>query len=207
MRFFAVLAGLAAILVSGPAMAAEEPAYTLVERMGSIEIRDYPALIHAEVSVPGDRQEAMRRGFQPLANYIFGGNQPQSEIAMTAPVTSSRSGQSIAMTAPVTSERPEAGGAWTVSFIMPSEWTMQTLPAANDPRVRLRQAPPRRVAVVQFSGVMNERRSERHLAELEAFLDERGLKAQGEPVYAAYDPPWIPGPFRRNEIWIEIGDS
>ena len=144
-----------------------------------------------------------RRGFQPLANYIFGGNQPREDIAMTAPVTASRSGQSIAMTAPVTYE-PAGEGEWVVSFIMPSEWTMETLPVANDPEVRLREAPPRRVAVIQFSGVMNERRAERHLEELEAFLSERGLSALGAPTFAAYNPPWIPGPFRRNEIWIEV---
>jgi len=203
MRVFAGLAGLVCLLASGAAMAAEEPSYTLVERVGSIEIRDYPGLIHAEVTVRGDRQTATRRGFQPLANYIFGGNQPREDIAMTAPVTASRSGQSIAMTAPVTYE-PAGEGEWVVSFIMPSEWTMETLPVANDPDVRLREAPPRRVAVIQFSGVMNERRAERHLEELEAFLSERGLSALGAPTFAAYNPPWIPGPFRRNEIWIEV---
>lgn len=203
MRVFAVLAGLITALVSGSAMAAEEPSYQLVERVGAIEIRDYPALIHAEVTVRGDRQTATRRGFGPLATYIFGGNRPREEIAMTAPVTASRSGQSIAMTAPVTSE-PVGEGEWVVSFIMPSEWTMQTLPVANDPDVRLRQAPPRRVVVIAFSGVMNARRAERHLAELEAFLQARGLTAQSQPTYAAYNPPWIPGPFRRNEIWVEV---
>ena len=203
MRVFAVLAGLVTALVSGSAMAAEEPAYTLVERVGSIEIRDYTALIHAEVTVRGDRQTATRRGFGPLATYIFGGNQPREEIAMTAPVTASRSGQSIAMTAPVTSE-PVGEGEWVVSFIMPSEWTMETLPVANDPDVRLRQAPPRRVVVIAFSGVMNARRAERHLTELEAFLQARGLTAQSQPTYAAYNPPWIPGPFRRNEIWVDV---
>ena len=144
MRVFAGLAGLVCLLASGAAMAAEEPSYTLVERVGSIEIRDYPGLIHAEVTVRGDRQTATRRGFQPLANYIFGGNQPREDIAMTAPVTASRSGQSIAMTAPVTSE-PAGEGEWVVSFIMPSEWTMETVPVANDPDVRLREAPPLRV--------------------------------------------------------------
>jgi hypothetical protein len=188
MRVFAGLAGLVCLLASGAAMAAEEPSYTLVERVGSIEIRDYPGLIHAEVTVRGDRQTATRRGFQPLANYIFGGNQPREDIAMTAPVTSEPAGE----------------GEWVVSFIMPSEWTMETLPVANDPDVRLREAPPRRVAVIQFSGVMNERRAERHLEELEAFLSERGLSALGAPTFAAYNPPWIPGPFRRNEIWIEV---
>ncbi|HCR65033.1 MAG TPA: heme-binding protein, partial [Oceanicaulis sp.] len=85
-------------------MAAEEPAYTLVERDGPIEIRDYAPQIIAEVVVDGDRRQASGRGFRPLAGYIFGDNQPREEIAMTAPVTSTRSGQEIAMTAPVTTE-------------------------------------------------------------------------------------------------------
>lgn len=202
MRLLAAFAALCA-LITAPAMATEEPAYTLVERFGAIEIRDYPALIMAEVDVEGERGQASGRGFRPLANYIFGGNQPQADIAMTAPVTSTRAGQEIAMTAPVAS-RPTGEGRWTVAFIMPSEWTMDTLPAPNDPNVRLRETAPRRMAVIAFSGVMNDRRAEAHRGELEAFLAERGLQAQGAPTYASYNPPWIPGPFRRNEIWIEI---
>jgi hypothetical protein len=48
-------------------MAAEEPAYTLVERDGPIEIRDYAPQIIAEVVVEGDRRQASGRGFRPLA--------------------------------------------------------------------------------------------------------------------------------------------
>ena len=123
---------------------------------------------------------------------------------MTAPVTSTRSGgQEIAMTAPVTSE-PAGDGTWTVAFIMPEQWSMDTLPAPDDASVELRELTARRVAVIRFSGLMGERQSAEHLSQLERFLADRGLQAVSAPTFAAYDPPWIPGPFRRNEIWIEI---
>ncbi|XBQ15976.1 MAG: heme-binding protein [Oceanicaulis sp.] len=206
MRLFAVLTALIA-LFGASAMATEEPAYTRVDAHGDVEIRDYPALILAEVEMTGDRREATNRGFRPLAGYIFGGNAPREEIAMTAPVTSTRAsgerGEEIAMTAPVTSA-PAGEGRWTVAFIMPAEWSMDTLPVPDDARVSLREIPARRVAVIRFNGLMGERRIEDKLEELQAFLAEHGHEARAAPTYAAYDPPWIPGPFRRNEIWIEI---
>lgn len=206
MRLAVLLSALAAMFTA-PAMATDEPSFTLVERVGDIEIRDYPALIVAEVEVQGDRREATNRGFRPLAGYIFGGNSPRQEIAMTAPVTSTRAGgQEIAMTAPVTSA-PAGEGSWTVAFIMPEDWTMETLPAPNDARVTVHETPARRVAVIRFNGLMGEQRVADHLSELQGFLDERGLTGVAAPTYAAYNPPWIPGPFRRNEIWIEIPAS
>lgn len=202
MRLALFIAALCA-LAGSPAMAADEPSYTVVERHGDIEIRDYPGLIIAEVEVEGDRRAASNQGFRPLANYIFGGNQPSEEIAMTAPVTSTRAGQEIAMTAPVTSE-PAGEGVWRVAFIMPDQWTMETLPAPNEDRVTLRETAPRRVAVIRFNGLMGESRIEAKLTELTAFMDANDLQAGSTPTYAAYNPPWIPAPFRRNEIWIEI---
>ena len=82
--------------------------------------------------------------------------------------------------------------------------TLTTAAAARAGRKPPAFKSPRRVVVIAFSGVMNARRAERHLTELEAFLQARGLTAQSQPTYAAYNPPWIPGPFRRNEIWVEV---
>lgn len=178
----------ALITLTSPAMATEEPPYTLVEREGDFEIRDYPALIVAEVRVEGDRREAANQGFRLLANYIFGGNRPAEKIAMTAPVTGESAGD----------------GLWTVAFIMPAKWSMETLPRPDDEAVTLRETPPRRVAVLRFSGLMGEQRAAEKRVELEAVLAHRGLEARSDPTYAAYNPSWIPGPFRRNEIWIEV---
>lgn len=192
------------VILIAPAMAAEEPAHTVVERAGNIEIRDYAAMILAEVEVTGDQTSASNRGFRPLANYIFGANTPRQEIAMTAPVTARASeGRKIDMTAPVTAEAG-ADGRWTVAFIMPSDWTMETLPEPADPNVALREVEPRRIAVIAFNGGRNERRFAAREAELMAFLEERGLTPAGEPTYAYYSPPWIPPPLRRNEIWVEL---
>jgi len=201
MRIMPFVLAIAAFFAA-PAMA-EEAEFTLVESHGAFEIRDYPSLIVAEVEVEGTRRGASNSGFQPLANYIFGDNRPREQIAMTAPVTFTRAGAEIAMTAPV-NRSPAGDGRWTVAFVMPSAWTMETLPVPNDESVTLRETQARRMAVMRFSGLMGERRVAGKLAELEAFMAEQGLQALSAPSYAAYDPPWTPAPMRRNEIWIEI---
>ena len=204
MRLIAVFAALMA-LVGEPAMATEEPDYTVVSAHGDIEIRDYASMIMAEVEMEGDRREAANRGFGPLANYIFANDRDGEKIAMTAPVTSApaEAGADAAVASPVTSE-PAGQGRWRVAFIMPQDWSMETLPAPRDDSVALREVPARRVAVIRFNGLMGEDRIEDKLAELQAFLREHGHEPASAPTYAAYNPPWIPGPFRRNEIWIEI---
>lgn len=116
----AVVAGIAA----GPVMSrVEQPDYKVEKQDGSIEIRSYGPMIAAETQVQGERKSAINEGFQQIAGYIFGKNAPQAKIAMTAPVEPQKS-QKIAMTAPVTQQGQE--NSWTVRFIMPKSWTMQT---------------------------------------------------------------------------------
>lgn len=203
---------LVALLIGGAltvsaARATEEPRHTVVDAVGSIEIRDYAPMILAQVQVTGTMGGAGNRAFRPLANYIFGGNRlrgraESATIAMTTPVIQERSA-TIDMTAPVTQTRNEGGG-WNVSFIMPQEWSLDTLPEPNDPGVELLALPARRLAVIRFAGGASEERFEQKAAELAAFLADRGIEASGPPIYARYDPPWVPTPFRRNEVMIEI---
>ena len=203
MRLSAVFAAILALVLPASAMATEEPDYRLITRDGPIEVREYAPMIMAEVVVEGPRRAAGNQGFRPLATYIFGDNTPQAEIAMTAPVTARRrSGQDIAMTAPVTAERGDEG--WTVAFIMPAQWTMETLPVPNDPSVTLRQAPATRVAAIRFSGYASDRSVARAEASLASWLAAQGLTPISEPRYAYYNAPWVPGPLRRNEVMVEI---
>lgn len=193
--------------LSAPSGAAEEPPHEMVFRDGAIEFRDYAPQIAASVEVDGSMARAGNSGFRPLAGYIFGGNTARSgagsaEIAMTTPVTQERS-QDIAMTTPVTQSN-SGDDLWQVSFIMPSSWTMDTLPIPDDPRVALIEVPARRLAVIRFSGGPSDARFEAKAAELTAYLAEAGQVMIGAPVYARYDPPWVPTPFRRNEVMIEI---
>lgn len=184
-------------------MATEEPPYTAILTEGSFEIREYPSLIAAEVTVTGERSEAISAGFRLLAGYIFGGNTRKQSIAMTAPVTQTQQGnEKIAMTAPVTQSGNELG--WTVRFIMPQGYTLNTLPIPNDSRVKLVALESVRVAVVKFSGLAKEPEIIERTQQLKQFLQEQKLVAVGSETLARYDPPWTLWFLRRNELMIKF---
>lgn len=189
-------------LLGGPAAAVEEPAFQSVVRDGAFEIRDYPALVVAEVTVTGEQKEAARKGFRLLAAYIFGGNGRKQGIAMTAPVTQERTGEKIAMTAPVTQTGTD--GEWVVRFTMPSGDSLETLPKPNDARVRLRVTPPVRVAVIRFSGLAQPDDVAAKTAELTEWIQRRHLHRAGPASLAQYNPPWTLWFLRRNEVMIPI---
>jgi len=185
-----------------PAMAVEEPSFQTVLRDGDFEIRAYPALVVAEVTVTGDQKEAGNKGFRLLAAYIFGGNKRKQGIAMTAPVAQQPTSEKIAMTAPVTETRD--AGQWVVRFTMPSSYTLETLPEPNDSRVHLRVAAPARFAVVRFSGLARPDDVTAKTTELTAWIQRRSLRAEGPPSLAQYNPPWTLWFMRRNEVMIPI---
>lgn len=184
-------------------MAVEEPAFRSVQKDGAFEIRDYPALVVAEVTAAGGQSAAASRGFRLLAAYIFGGNARRQSIAMTAPVAQELVGEKIAMTAPVIQTR--SANTWVVRFIMPRGYTLETLPRPNDARVRLRATPPTRVAVIRFSGVAEPGNVAAKSAELSAWITGRHLRPTGAPALAQYDPPWTLWFLRRNEVMIPVG--
>lgn len=182
-------------------MAVEEPKFQIVKADGDFELRDYPGLVVAEVTVGGDRRTASNEGFRLLAGYIFGGNAGSSKIAMTSAVSQAQvQGSKIAMTAPVTLAGEE--GRWTVQFTMPSEYSMEDLPAPNDKRVHLKSIPRTRMAVLKFSGLTGDERVAQQTERLEALLRKHQLESVGEPSLARYDPPWTPWFMRRNEVMV-----
>lgn len=185
-----------------PAMATEEPAFTVVQHEGDFEVRDYPALVVAEVTVTGDQKESASKGFRLLAGYIFGGNTSKETIAMTAPVSQQSVSEKIPMTAPVT-QTPNAG-AWLVRFHMPRSYTLATLPKPNDTAVQLREVPARRVAVVRFSGWANQTEFDTKTAALQAYIKAHSLRAAGPPSLSQYNPPWTLWFARRNEVMIPL---
>jgi hypothetical protein len=179
----------------------EQPKYQVVETSGSIEIRDYPPMIAAEVEVSGERREAISKGFRIIADYIFGNNTASEKVPMTAPVTQQGS-EEIAMTAPVTQQSD--GKAWRVRFVMPSSYTMDTLPKPNNPAVKLKEIEPKRFAVIRFSGMAGEDSLRRHSKELSEFISTKDLTPISPPTYAFYNPPWTLPFLRRNEVMVEI---
>jgi hypothetical protein len=232
-RIFKVLAGLllGVVLVALAAWTyvgyastrdIETPAYTLAAEGNGYEVREYAPYIRAEVTLQGAYRDTLYGGFRNVADYIFGNNTTRSAVAMTAPALQEPAGsETIAMTAPVLQEpaasediamtapvlNEQEGGAYTVSFIMPSSYTMETLPQPNNDKVKLRAVPKTRFAVLNFGGYATERRSARKTAWLQERLTADGLLPAGPPIVAQYDPPWTPPYMRRNEIQIPLKDA
>jgi hypothetical protein len=197
----------AAQLFAGVAMATEEPKYTVLEKTEPFELRMYAPMILAEVKVDGDLDEASNQGFRLIAAYIFGQNQVNQKIAMTAPVAieeESVKSAKIAMTAPVNIE--SNAGQWTVSFVMPAEYTLANLPKPLNSKVQLREVPAVKRAVVQFSGFYNTQKVADKTLELEEWIKSRNLQTSGSPKFARYNPPWTLPFMRRNEVMLDIAN-
>lgn len=204
MKLIRLVLALALLMSIGaiPAMATEEAPYTVVKTDDIFELRDYPPQILAEVVVDADLEEAGNKAFRPLFRYISGDNKSRSTIAMTAPVSQERLGEKISMTAPVSQQR--IAGKWAVSFMMPASYTMETLPIPDNPAIKLRQVPARRMAAVCYSGFWSEEKYLLNRARLETWMRENRLVADGEPVWARYNPPFTLWFMRRNEILIPV---
>lgn len=199
-----VIAGLVIIGAAawGPIVSnVEEAKYEVVQSQGSIQIRDYAPMIVAETQVAGAREEAISQGFRAIADYIFGNNIHKENVAMTAPVTQ-QAAQNIPMTAPVTQQRAAEG--WTVRFVMPANYSLQTLPKPTNDAVTLKEIPGKRFAVVRFSGMASENSLKKQTEALQAFMRQEKLSAQSAPTFAFFNPPWTLPFLRRNEVMMEI---
>ncbi len=181
----------------------EQAAYTTVTADGDFEIREYPSLVVAEVTRSGDRKSSVNQGFRPLAAYIFAKERKGEPIAMTAPVTQEKR-ETIAMTAPVTQTPDENGDKWTIRFVMPSNYTLESLPRPVGSDVRIEEMPARLRSAIRFSGVATDSLLSEKEAELRKWMDSRNLQAGGAPTYAYYNAPWTPGFLRRNEVLLDI---
>jgi len=171
--------------------------YEVVEEREGYEIRQYDDYIVAEVEVEGEYRDALNDGFRRVADYIFGNNQSKQDVAMTTPVVSS---EKVAMTTPVIRNESRQ----TVAFVMPSKYTLETLPRPVNEEVKLRVVEGEKVAVLKFSWWASEVRFMEKRAELEEALKRDGLEAV-EFRNAQYNPPWTPPFMNRNEVWAVFG--
>jgi len=186
-------------------MAIESPRYHTVHKDNKFEIREYDGYIFAEVEIDGDFSSALQKGFRVLADYIFGGNTSKAHIKMTVPVTQQAAGsEKIEMTAPVTSSPVEEGKKYIIAFTMPSKYTLETLPDPANKTISFRKVAKHRVAALRFSGNLNSKLATRKAKELETWLHENKYSKKSGFIFAQYNPPWIPGLFRRNEVLAEV---
>lgn len=182
----------------------EQAEYSVLEKKKGYEIRNYPPHIVAEATVStATYRDAMGEGFSIVASYIFGGNKTNEKIAMTAPVVEKKdTSEKIAMTAPVMVG--SEGDARVIAFVMPRKYTLETLPIPNDSRVKLREVPQQKMAVLRFSWLRSESRVQAMKDKLLAALARDSVETTGSPSYAGYNAPWTPPWMTRNEVLVEV---
>jgi hypothetical protein len=184
----AVTLSLAFIIAVGSIMAkTPQQPYKEIRSIGAVEIRFYPEAVMASVKSDQSGYGAgSNKNFRKLAAYIFGDNQQQSKIAMTAPVHMDWNDKGSSM-----------------SFVMPEGYNLQNLPRPKASDIQLHTSEEEYVAVLQFGGYASDKAIEEKKAELENLLKKAGIHHDGNFRYLGYNAPWD---FmnRRNEVIVRI---
>jgi len=165
----------------------EQQKYNVVKKYDSFEIRFYPPATLATVySQATSYRDISGPGFRVLAGYIFGGNESEKKIAMTAPVHMD-----------INRDRS------SMSFVMPSGYDSSNLPRPDDSRVVIEKTPEQHYAVVSFSGYASDESIQKHAERLRKALDENKIEHYGSFRYLGYNPPYQ---FinRRNEVMVAV---
>ena len=161
--------------------------YEVIREIDKVQIRKYPKIIVAKVDDSSD-------AFNLLYNFITGDNRQKAKVKMTSPVVSQR----VEMTSPVLS------GTGSMAFVMPKDFTLETTPEPLNKRVEIVEIPERLIAALCFSGGWSEAHFEKETKELLNELSKEKIKTKGNIFTMLYNPPFIPGFLRRNEVAIEI---
>ena len=189
-----LIAILAYLTASVPAMSYEEPEYSIVKKTDVYEVRQYKKRTVAEV-IYGEEDS----GFRVLFDYISGANRGSKEVEMTIPVTQSKE---IDMTVPVTQSTTD--GKMSMRFFLPMQYSKQNAPEPNDERVRIIDLPAEYFAVISYSGFASESNFEEHYTELKAALNKDGMVIKGPPIKATYNSPFTLPFLRRNEAMYPL---
>ena len=184
-----------AILTASPGWAEyERPSYNVVVKEDGLEIRDYASAIVVETQVFASRRDAAGEAFRSLFNYISGNNTASLEIPMTAPVAQTPAGRG-----------PDGvSGKWAIRFFLPSNYSVENIPQPLQQGINIVTLEAQRFASVSFKGTQNDKKVAKYTTQLREFISQKGYEVSGEPVYAFYDPPFVPWFLRDNEILLPI---
>jgi hypothetical protein len=197
--FMLIMTFLSACSVFGIRSGYEQLDYTVIDKIGDAEVRQYPSRLVAEVKDLKDDNEA----FMLLFRYISGENGSNENVAMTTPVQVDKASMKIAMTAPVETSK---SGDNTVSmrFFLPRSFSTASAPKPNDSRIKIVSLPDETFAVITYSGLSSKKRFQSESDRLMKAL----AGSKWEPVSAAsflgYDPPFAIPFLRRNEVIVKV---
>lgn len=166
----------------------ETAEYRVIESEGAFEIREYPKLQLVTTSTSFDAQ-GNDGSFMRLFRFINGENSKQQKVAMTTPVF-------------MGPKREDSAGQ--MAFVMPMQVSNEGVPEPSSKDVRVKEREAGVFAVARFAGQINEQTIRKEEKGLRQWMATKGYAAMGEVEIAGYDPPWIPGPLRRNEVLLRI---
>ncbi len=192
MRVFNVMVccwALMAGLLPGSAALADSGNYEVLSRDGAIEFRRYDAQIIAEADITevADFEDAGNAGFRRLAGYIRGDNIADANLHVSPPVLQTTGEHAV------------------LRFVIASEADKPALPTPTDPRITLKSVPGQTIAALRYGGNWSEARFHKHASKLLDSLTASGVEILGEPRFARYNPPFMPGFARRNEVLVTVG--
>jgi len=171
-------------------MALETPQYEVVSTYDGFEIRRYNEMIIATSSVRSDYRSSTSSGFRRIANYIFGGNDKEMKIAMTAPVIVDCPSEDLE--------------AYNISFVMPREHSLKDLPKPNTENVSIQKESLGEVAVFTFGGWATEPRSKNFQKKFATLLQQNNIETRGGFMVAQFNAPYVISMFRKNELMVRI---
>jgi hypothetical protein len=161
----------------------EQEQYVILKKIDNIEIRKYRESLNA--SYYSKEKEERNNYFKNLAAYIFGDNTENASINMTSPVTM------------------KLYGNREMIFRMPSNYTLDNLPKANNPEINFMTIASCTKAAIQYSGYSNKNIEEKKIQELKNILERENIKHDNKFELLVYNSPFeILN--RRNEITINI---
>jgi len=164
-----------------------EQSYRVVRQEKEFEIRFYPSVIMAAITSPLKSYNKLgKAGFSKLAAYIFGGNTTKQHIAMTKPV------------------HMDINDTFsTMSFVMPSMYSMETLPKPVNLDVEIKASDDEYVAAITFGGFASDKDIAMYSEKLLAALQAQSITYFGGCRFLGYNPPYqLVG--RRNEIIVGV---
>ena len=165
----------------------KEPSFTLLESKGNIEIREYSEYIVAKTSIIKNNIESDNNMFRVLASYIFGGNEKNANIPMTAPVTTFEDNESYSML-----------------FYMLESDKIKDLPNPSGQNITLDKFNLGKCAVIKFSWYVNDEKVNKYKNKLKKFINDNGYEIDYPFMINRYDSPWTPPFMRRNEVLVRI---
>ena len=167
----------------------EQPKYTVIKKENNLEIRRYAKILTSSVEVEGDQYYSLRKGFQPLVRYIGAKERDSEKISMTAPVIQSVN---------------EENEKWTISFAMPSKYSLDNLPKPENNNIYIQEIEPSLAAVIRFNGKADEKLLNLKTDILMRWIELKGYAKLSRPKFLFYNDPSTPGFLRRNEVMILV---